>query len=148
VGLTGIVLTVVAVVVGALVIAMVVAKVVVGRVRTSGAAAMEAEFAPGEVIRSDVMANFFGLSSLGPAQIRGTGVLVLAQSRLWFRRFGAGESLTFPLHSISSVELVKSHLGKAVGRPLVKVTTDTGESAAWYVKDAADWVQSIEEQRG
>ncbi|WP_067657750.1 hypothetical protein [Nocardia harenae] len=111
---------------------------VTGRVKQSSARAVEATFAPGEVLRSDPMANFFGWESKGGRQIRGNGALVLTGQRLWFRRAGAAEPLEIPLSAVTGVDIVRSHNGKSVRRDLLRVAVQ-GDSVAWWVREPAAW---------
>ncbi|MFC8044673.1 hypothetical protein [Nocardia sp. NPDC057353] len=108
------------------------------RVQQSSANAVAAAFAPGEVLRSDPMANFFGWESRGGRQIRGNGALVLTAQRLWFRRAGAAEPLEIPLAAVTGIEIVRSHNGKSVRRDLLRVAV-AGDSVAWWVREPKDW---------
>ncbi|MEV0358407.1 hypothetical protein AB0H71_20390 [Nocardia sp. NPDC050697] len=111
---------------------------VTGRVKQSSANAVAAAFAPGEVLRSDPMANFFGWESKGGRQLRGNGALVLTGQRLWFRRAGAAEPLEIPLTAITGVDIVRSHNGKSVRQELLRVAV-AGDSVAWWVREPAVW---------
>ncbi|MFC9472596.1 hypothetical protein ACFTS5_10405 [Nocardia sp. NPDC056952] len=111
-------------------------------IRRTAEAAIAANFAPGEIVRSDPVANYFGSASKGGRQVRGNGALVLTDTRLWFRRAGSEDALEVALASITAVDLVQSHAGKSIGRPLVRVNFDD-DSAAWYVRDSTQWRDDI-----
>lgn len=90
-------------------------------------------------------ANFFGQESRGTAQVRGNGTLILTDTELYFEQLVPRREFHIPLSSITAVETPRSHLGKSVGRPLLKVAyrDDEGnpDSIAWYVTNL-DTVQS------
>ncbi|MFC8528107.1 hypothetical protein [Nocardia sp. NPDC057227] len=111
---------------------------VTGRVKRSSANAVETAFAPGEVLRSDAMANYFGWESKGGKQIRGNGALVLTGQRLWFRRAGSSEPLEIPLTAVTGVDVVRSHNGKSVRQDLLRISVD-GDSVAWWVREPKVW---------
>jgi hypothetical protein len=122
-------------------------KAVVRRLAASSASTIEAEFDGVPVLRKDPMANFFGLESKGGKQVRGNGALVLTEDEVWFRRIGAGEPLRIPRAAITGTSVVRSHAGKTVGRPLVRVDFDGpggADSAAWFVADATAWAESLD----
>jgi hypothetical protein len=125
-------------------------RVVVGKVRKASAEKISARFSPEEVVRSDAMANFFGLESKGAAQIRGNGALALTPTVLWFSRAGSSEPLEIPVTAIRKVDLVSAHLGKSVGRKLLHVTFETEkgpDSAAWWTKDVEGWKEILRSSR-
>lgn len=110
------------------------------------------EFAGVEIERQSGMANYFGLESRGGKQVRGNGALVVTADRIWFQRIGAGEPIVIPRRDVKSTEVVKSHAGKAVGRPLLKVTFDdehgSTDAVAWYVPGAEDWAAALAPPKG
>ncbi|MFD9548829.1 hypothetical protein ACFWBG_15670 [Nocardia salmonicida] len=126
----------------ALAVIMIVTRFTLRAIRRTAEAAIAENFAPGEAVRSDPVANYFGRGSKGGRQVRGNGALVLTETRLWFRRAGSDDALEIPLASITSVDLVRSHAGKSIGRPLVSVSF-ADDSAAWYVRDSAQWHDDI-----
>jgi hypothetical protein len=97
-------------------------------------------------------ANFFGQESRGVAQLRGNGTLVLTDSELYFELLIPRREFRIPLASIQAIETVSSHLGKTVGRPLLKVVflneAGQNDSIAWYVPDVEGLKQAIESARG
>ncbi len=134
-----------ALVVGAALLGAVAIVVGVRRSRTEtlGDALVEAD---GEVVVEDRMANYFGLTSAHPWQLRGNGTLMLTTREIFFQRWTPAMVLRIPRGDITKVELVKAHLGKRVGRPLLKLTfrTEDGEdSVAWYVSDPDQWVREL-----
>jgi hypothetical protein len=111
---------------------------------------IQARFAGREVMRAAYEANFFGLQSRGPAQVRGNGALVLLRDELYFLQAVTKLEITIPLADIEEASLVQSHLGKRIGRPLLRVDFRAAagvDAVAWYVYDAADWKSAIEEAR-
>lgn len=97
------------------------------------------------------MSNFFGQQSRGVGQVRGNGTLALTDSELVFEMWLLRREFRIPLYNIQAVERVSSHLGKTVGRPMVKVTFsgDGGQpdSMAWWVADVDGLIRAIEEAR-
>ncbi len=140
-----IVLLVVVIVAVVLITVVVVARLVMKRVRGAGQAKIAATFQPAEIVVSEPSANFFGYASKGGRQVRGAGALVLTPHRLWFHRFGSSQALEIPLSAITQLDVVRSHAGKSVGRPLVRVTIGD-DSAAWFVLDAEGWRNAIAAQ--
>ena len=99
-----------------------------------------------EILMQEGMANFFGLESKGVWQCRGNGALVLTGDTLHFFMLQPRSELVIPLHAIRSGQLVRSHLGKTVFRPLLKVHFELhgkSDSAAWYVHDPQTWLDKI-----
>jgi hypothetical protein len=94
-------------------------------------------------------ANFFGLESLGMAQVRGNGVLVFTERELYFEMWIPKRVFRIPLASIEFVETPRSHLGKTKARPLLKVVflNERGErdSMAWLVSDVYECKNALEE---
>jgi hypothetical protein len=92
--------------------------------------------------------NGLGLESLGRAQVRGNGTLVLTPEALTFRQWVPQRETTIPLAAITSVGTEKTWLGKWVGSALLCVrwrTPDGGEDAmAWQVRDLDGWLAAIQ----
>lgn len=108
---------------------------------------VEERFAGREIRRSSYEANFFGLQSRGLGQMRGNGALVLSVDRLFFLQAVNRRELDIPLVKITSVSLVRGHLRKRVGRPLLRVeflTEDGPDGAAWYVGNPGAWKEALE----
>ena len=147
-------LTIVLLVVGLVVVILAIVfgtlRFVVGKVRKASAEKISARFGSEEVVRSDAMANFFGLESKGAAQVRGNGALVLTPTLLWFSRAGSSEPLEIPRAAIRDVDLVSSHLGKSIGRKLLHVRFETeqgSDSVAWWTKDVEGWKEILRSGR-
>lgn len=114
-------------------------------VRSSGEKAIASEF-PDGVIRSEPSANFFGVESKGSRQNRGNGALVLTEDRLWFRPAMGRNGVDIAVSELQAASLVSTHLGKSVGRDLLRVTwrTPTGrDSGAWLVDDLQGWLEDL-----
>lgn len=99
-------------------------------------------------IRSETDANFFGVESHGKMQIRGNGILLLTETDLVFGMFKPTRDFTIPLSKVEKIDLVQSHLGKSVFRPLLKVhfTNEKGhpDSVAWWVANPTEWKVLLE----
>lgn len=109
---------------------------------------LDAALAGRPVLLRDSMANFFGLASLGPVQLRGNGSLALTSDTLGFMRaLSKKPPLLIPRSAIQKVESTRSHLGKAVGRPLLTVhfVNAAGEVdvVAWFVRDLDRWLAQL-----
>jgi len=106
------------------------------------------KFGDQNVLRTAPLANFFGQESIGMMQIRGNGMLVLTDKELYFRMWAPKRELSIPVGSILTIETPRSHLGKTVGRALLKVVfrDENGQrdSAAWLVRDLPSWKGSLE----
>lgn len=111
--------------------------------RRAIAAAVRARLGEGNVVAAEGSANFFGVESKGKAQIRGNGHLAASPDEILFVMWFPRRELSIPRHRVTGVERTRSHLGKTVGRELLRVrfTNDAGEadSAAWLVRDLAAW---------
>jgi hypothetical protein len=97
----------------------------------------------GELVALDPSANFFGLESRGRGQIRGNGCLGASPHELFFVMWWPRREVLIDRRSIVAVERTRWHLGKSVGRELLKVsfTDEAGrtDSVAWLVADLAAW---------
>lgn len=150
------VLIVILVVAGTAILAIAILKLVMiaagrieRRIDTAVSARLSSIYAPGEMLRSETMANFFGVQSRGPAQLRGNGGLVLTEDRLVFHMLVPDRTITIPLEDVREVSLVRSHLGKAVRRDLLHVryaVPDGTDAIAWFVRDAEAWRRAVEER--
>lgn len=103
-----------------------------------------------EIVRRDLRANFFGLQSKGPAQLRGNGALVLTRNALRFFQLVPASEIVVPLADVREATLVRSHLGKSVGYSLLKVTFSSGgttDSIAWFVPEAEAWRAAVDAAR-
>jgi hypothetical protein len=92
-------------------------------------------------------ANSFGVESAGPLQVRGNGNLVLSDDELLFAQWVPNRLLRIPRDSILEVTTARSHLGKTMGRKLLKVvwTDEAGgrDSIALWVRDLDDWLAAL-----
>ena len=88
-------------------------------------------------------ANSFGVESGGRWQIRGNGCLAVTADEILFVMWWPRREVRIPRSAITAVERAKSHLGKTVGRALLRVrfTNDEGrpDSVAWWVGDVSRW---------
>jgi hypothetical protein len=92
-------------------------------------------------------ANSLGVQSAGPWQVRGNGNLALTEEELLFAQWVPDRLLRIPRSSIVEVSKAKTHLGKWIGRPLLKVTwtRDDGEqdAIALWVRDLDRWIAAL-----
>lgn len=93
-------------------------------------------------------ANSFGVESAGPWQVRGNGNLALTEEELLFAQWIPNRVLRIPRSSILEVSTARTHLGKTMGRKLLKVvwTDEQGErdSIALWVKDLDGWLVALD----
>ena len=122
---------------------------VLGRVTRKRAALIAERFPNTKLIVP--MANFFGQESKGVTQLRGNGVMVITTSELYFQQLVTNREWHIPFGTMQAVETTKSHLGKTVGRPLLKIRYVNPEgridTVAWWVRDVAEVIQTIESLR-
>jgi len=118
--------------------------------------AAEAELREGltseDILLTDRMAQFVGIQSAGATQVRGNGALALTRRDLRFRMWVPNRRYDVSLDRITAVGTTRSHLGKAVGADLLKVsfTNDQGaeDAIVWRVaKGPHAWITAIEEGR-
>jgi hypothetical protein len=92
-------------------------------------------------------ANSFGVASAGVWQVRGNGSLALTRHELLFAQWVPNRLLRIPRDSIVEVTTARSHLGKTIGRDLLKVvwSTDVGtqDSIALWVGDLDGWLEAL-----
>jgi len=102
-----------------------------------------------KVIGAFGSANFFGVESKGVRQVRGNGVLVLTDEKLYFEMWVKPKTIIeIPIKSITKIDIVKSHLHKSKFRPLLKVNFTNGigehDSIAWMVNNLEEWRNALE----
>jgi hypothetical protein len=106
----------------------------------------ERHLAGEEVLRSEG-ANSLGVESAGKRQVRGNGTLALTGRELLFAQWVPNRLLRVRRSAISGVTTARSHLGKSIGRDLLKVvwTTDLGQetSIALWVPDLDGWLGEL-----
>jgi hypothetical protein len=107
-----------------------------------------ARFAGQEVLGLTSNALFFGRESLGMAQVRGNGGLVLTPEQLFFEMWAPRRQVAIPVGSIGAITTPKSHLGKSRFRPLLKVEykneAGNADSCAWLVRNLETWRAALE----
>lgn len=103
-------------------------------------------YQPQQVLYQDLKALTFGLQSKGVFQARGNGALVLTARELHFFQFTPRRDIRIPRDAITEIKVVRSHLGKTIGRKLLYVgfTLDgQADSMAWYVTDVQTWIAKL-----
>ncbi|MEX2619395.1 MAG: hypothetical protein WD250_04170 [Egibacteraceae bacterium] len=109
--------------------------------RIAAPAHRAADAIPGVRRREDVLS--FGQTSKGVTQVRGNGTLVLTDDRLVFLMWMPRRELVIPLAAVEAVDTTRSHLGKTMGRDLLRVCWRDprgGEDAiAWLLDDLGGW---------
>lgn len=95
----------------------------------------------------DELANCFGLESAGVTQLRGNGCLALGPDLLVFAMWVPKRDVVVPRNRIVAVDTASSHVGKSVGRRLLRVawTREDGEQdrVAWFVRDLDAWLAAL-----
>ena len=108
---------------------------------------MRTHLGPDRIVLIDERANSFGVDSRGAAQIRGNGVLAASDDEVMFLMWLPRRQLRIPRNLITGVQRVKSHLGKTVGRDLLKVSFTNSEgnpdSIAWHVDALEAWESAL-----
>lgn len=112
-------------------------------------AAARARFPHAKAIITD--ANLFGQESKGVSQIGGIGLLAVTETEVYFERYLPKAEFHIPLTSIQSIEIVERHMGKSIGRPLLKLTFTNeqgqADSIAWWVADVESFQTLLESAR-
>lgn len=100
-----------------------------------------------EPVVVDERANFFGVESAGGRQWRGNGCLAASDEAIAFALWLPRRTLRIDRSRLVAADTTHSHLGKTVGRPLLRIgfETDRGDSdvAAWYVADLDRWLAAL-----
>ncbi len=112
------------------------------RVDRAVTARLSATYAPGEMLRFETMANFFGEQSRGPAQMRGNGGLVLLDDCLVFHMLVTDRTITIPLEDVRAVLAGPVAPGEGGGagpaaRPVRR--SDGTDAIAWFVREPEAW---------
>ncbi len=147
--MTPILMVVLLVGVGLLVIAVFL-KGLFAAVQAGADAAIDRAHPAEDIVLRDGMANSLGLESKGPVQLRGNGGLVLTREELHFLPLVGVAEVRVALDQIRKVSLVRVHLGKTLGRKLLRVDFGEGEAAdavAFSVADPERWLTELR-QRG
>lgn len=118
-----------------------------GWLRRRAAGAVRQLVGDGAIVAIDERANGFGVESAGALQVRGNGCLALTDDELVFVMWLPKRVLRIPRERITAVERTRWHLGKTMGRDLLRVrfTNERGEpdSAAWLVRDLPLWEATL-----
>lgn len=115
--------------------------------RAAGRARAEVEVLRGRTpVVLDDAALFFGLQSKGAVQLRGNGCLVLVDDELVFLQWVTDRVVRVRRADVLEVDTARGHLGKRVGRDLLRVRWREGageETSAWFVHDLAAWLEHL-----
>ena len=79
--------------------------------------------------------------------MRGNGTVALTSEELLFAQWLPDRLLRVPRESIVEVTTTRTHLGKTIGRKLLKVIWRTGDgrdSIAMWVKDLDGWIEALQ----
>jgi hypothetical protein len=121
--------------------------VVFRRIFRRAAEDVRSKLGEGRILVIDESANSFGLGSKGVTQIRGNGCLGASDDEVIFVMWLPRRELRIPRHRITSVDRARSHLGKTVGRPLLRIafTNDDGhpDTIALLVSDLEAWESAL-----
>jgi hypothetical protein len=108
---------------------------------------VRARLGESEIVAIDETANCFGLETKGVFQLRGNGCLAATNDELLFIMWLPRKEISIPRAWITAVERAKSHLGKRIFRPLLRVrfTDELGrsDSVAWLVRDLPAWEAAL-----
>lgn len=120
---------------------------VLGWLRRRVAARVRARLGEDRILLMDDRASSFGIESRGVAQIRGNGCLAATDDEVLFVMWIPRRELLIERERITAVERVASHLGKTVGRPLLRVRfvdeAARPDSVAWFVRDLPTWEATL-----
>ena len=122
-------------------------SVILKRLRRRAAEDVRTRLGAENIFVIDERANSFGIESKGVAQIRGNGCLAASDDELMFLMWLPRRELVIPRELVTGVDRVRSHLGKTIGRDLLKVSFTNSEgnpdSIAWYVSDIEAWESAL-----
>jgi hypothetical protein len=111
------------------------------------AARVRALLGEDRILLVDERANSFGVASAGVAQIRGNGCLAATEDEVVFLMWLPRRLLRIPRHRITAIERTTSHLGKTIGRELLRIRyvdeADRPDAVAWFVDDLPAWEATL-----
>lgn len=119
---------------------------VTGRAAQRGRERAARAVGDGEQVLRQGTATSFGQQSLGPAQVRGAGTLVLTDEALVFALWLPARTLRIPRAAVLGVDTARSHLAKTRGTLLLRVhwrTADGDDTIAWQVEDLDGWLDAL-----
>jgi len=113
------------------------------RMQRRVAAELRARLGEASILAIEERANGFGVESGGPFQVRGNGCLALTDDELVFLMWLPRRELRILRSAITGVERTRWHLGKTMGRELLRVRFQNeagqSDSAAFLVGDLPMW---------
>lgn len=101
--------------------------------------------------RLDVGPLFLGIESKGATQLRGNGTMALTADELAFVLWLPRTMVRIPLRDIVEIDHPRKHLGKSVGRKLLRVrwrTAGIEDTVAWSVRDLDGWTTELRAATG
>jgi len=105
------------------------------------------EFEGHQIVLKDYQSNFFGQLSLKSKQIRGNGLLLLSNDRLFFEMYLPRKKLIIPLKNIRLLKTPRFFMDKSKMSKLLQVdfinVHGQKDSAAWAVKDLTIWLKEL-----
>ena len=120
---------------------------VLGWLRRRAAARVRARLGEDRILLMDDRANSLGIESRGVAQIRGNGCLAATGDEVLFVMWIPRRELLIERERITAVERAGSHVGKTIGRPLLRLRyiDEAGreDSVAWFVRDLPAWEATL-----
>ncbi len=121
------------------------------RIRKESRETLAKRYSSGDILCHDNFAEYFGMESFKGKQVRGRGVLVLAQNELYFLRLHPRMELCIPLKKIKRCVTPSSFLGKSIDKSLLKVEFQDKDGAlngvAWHVGDLKTFTTALKHQR-
>jgi len=121
------------------------------KIRKGSRETLAKRYSSGDILCHDNFAEYFGMESFKGKQVRGKGVLVLAQNELYFLRLHPRMELCIPLKRIKRCVTPSSFLGRSINKPLLKVEYQDEDGAlnavAWHVGDLKTFETALKLQR-
>lgn len=121
------------------------------RIRSECRETLAARYESKDIVYHDNLVHYLGMDSVQGKQIRGKGVLVLAQNELFFFRLHPRLELCIPLKKIKRIVNPTHFLDISSPTPLLQVNflEDDGtlSSVAWKIRDITSFTESLKAQR-
>ena len=121
------------------------------KIRKGSRETLAKRYSSEDILCHDNFAEYFGMELYKGKQVRAKGVLVLAQSELYFLRLHPRMELCIPLKRIKRCVTPMMFLGKSINKPLLKVEFKDEDGAlnavAWHLRDLKTFETALKLQR-
>ncbi len=108
---------------------------------------VQAKLGGQQILIEDPFANFFGVRSRTPFQLRGNGFLAATTEEVVFLMLWPARMIRIPRARMTGMNRTRFFLGKTVGHPLLEIrfNDEAGrpDAAAWLVRDLAAWEAAL-----